>query len=134
MNSGRIISNCLFKYGVHLSISRGLGRRFLGGLHFTTFVINTCSLDRPACDNNVSRNLPAIPTKGSPLTSSDAPGASPMSIIRLVVLPSPGTAFLRDFQSGHFVHTITSEATASRCSFLDNAALSIEGSSQFRFL
>jgi hypothetical protein len=42
-------------------------------------------------------------------------------------LPTPGTAFLRAFQSGHFVQTTTSAATASKGSFLGKAALSQYG-------
>lgn len=122
--SGRMISICLSRYGVQVSISRGLGSRFLGGLHFTTFVMKTCFLENPICNKSASKNLPAVPTKGSPLTSSDTPGASPMNIIRLFGFPMPGTAFLRDFQSGHFVQIMTSEATASRSSFVDKATLS----------
>ena len=119
-----MVSICLSKYGVQVSISRGLGSRFLGGLHFTMFVMKTCSLENPICDKSVSRNLPAVPTKGSPLSSSELPGASPMNIIRLWGFPTPGTAFLRDFQSGHFVQTVTSDATSSRSFFLDKATLS----------
>jgi len=126
---GRMIEICLAKYGVQVSISRGLGWRFPGGLHFTTLVMKTCSLENPICDKSVSSNLPAAPTKGSPLRSSDLPGASPTNIIRPVRLPTPGTAFLRDFQSGHFVQITTSEATASKSSFLDKATLS-----QYRLL
>jgi hypothetical protein len=121
MSSGWMIRICLSRYGVQVSISSGLGSRFFGGLHFTMFVMKTLSLDDFICDNRVSRNLPAVPTKGSPLMSSELPGASPMNMIRLLGLPTPGTAFLRDSHRGHFVQTITSEATASNVSFLGMA-------------
>jgi len=96
-----------------------MGSRFLGGLHLTMLQMNTSFLDKPISESSVSRNFPAAPTKGFPLMSSDCPGASPMKMTGLSELPSPGTAFLRVFQSGHFVQTITSVATASKNSFLD---------------
>jgi len=46
-----------------------------------------------------------------------------MNIIRVSGFPTPGTAFKRDFQRGHLVQTMTSEATTSRSPFLDNTAL-----------
>ena len=105
--------------GVQVSISLGIGSRFSGGLHFTTLVMKTSFLEKPISGNNESRNLPAVPTKGSPLMSSDRPGASPMSITLLSGLPTPGTAFRRFFQRQHFVQTTTSAAMKSRSSLLE---------------
>ena len=83
------------------------------------FVMKTSFLESPIWDSNSSRNLPADPTKGSPLKSSDSPGASPIRSTLLSVLPIPGTAFRRVFQRSHLMHMTTSAATTIRSSLLE---------------
>jgi len=51
-----------------------------------------------------------------------------MNMIWVSGLPSPETAFLRVFQSGHFWQIVTSEEMMSRSSFLDKMV------SSFRFV
>src|SRR5206468_1405011 len=47
-------------------------------------------------------NWPALPTNGSPCTSSSAPGASPTNINGELISPTPNTTFLRDLaRCGH---------------------------------
>ena len=55
---------------MHCCTSFGDGSRFFGGLHFKTFVMKTSFLERFKMAISVSRNFPAAPTKGFPLTSS----------------------------------------------------------------
>lgn len=101
---------CLSRKGVHVWISAGAGSRLFGGRHFRMFPMKTCALETPASVNSVSKNFPAAPTNGLPFTSSQWPGASPISIIFAFGLPSPGTAFLRDLCRGHFVQCVISSA------------------------
>ena len=112
----------LSRYGVHFWISSGKGSRFLGGLHFKMLPMKTLCLANPISDSSVSRNFPAAPTNGFPLMSSQYPGASPITMIWLSGLPSPGTAFLRVFQSSHLRQTMTLAAIASKNSFSDKRA------------
>lgn len=105
---------------MQVSISIGNGSRLAGGLHLTMFVMKTSFLDSPVWDSSSSRNLPADPTKGSPLKSSDSPGASPMRSILVSVLPVPGTAFRRVFERSHLTHITTSAATTIRSSLLES--------------
>src|SRR5216117_1389781 len=52
-------------------------------------------------------NWPALPTNGSPCSSSSAPGASPTNINGESTLPTPNTTFFRDAaRCGHFWQTI----------------------------
>jgi len=106
---------------VQTRISSGDGSRFRGGLHFKTFPIKTLLLETPRMESNESRNFPAIPTNGFPLTSSQYPGASPINIIVAEGFPSPGTGFLRVFQSEHLRQTLTSRAISSKSFLLDNS-------------
>jgi hypothetical protein len=96
--------------------------------------MKTFSLEKRISDSKESRNFPASPTKGFPLTSSQCPGASPINMISAFGLPSPGTAFLRVFQSGHLMQTVTSAAITSRDSFLDKAANPHDLIPQFIFI
>src|SRR5580692_4879358 len=49
-------------------------------------------------------NWPALPTNGSPCSSSSAPGASPTNINCASMLPTPKTTFFRDAaRCGHFM-------------------------------
>src|ERR1039458_4803204 len=41
-------------------------------------------------------NCPALPTNGSPCSSSSAPGASPTNMSCASMLPTPNATFLRD--------------------------------------
>src|SRR5579875_847295 len=95
-------------------ISAALGFLLPGGLHFTTFVMNSSSLLRDASSRASSRSSPALPTKGFPVMSSVLPGASPTSIILALSNPSPGTAFILYLQSPHFVHDLICFANSSR--------------------
>ena len=105
---------------MQVSISIGNGSRLPGGLHLTMFVMKTSFLESPVRDNSSSRNLPADPTKGSPLKSSDSPGASPIKSTLASVLPIPGTAFRRVFHRSHLTHMTTSAATTIRSSLLES--------------
>src|SRR5439155_16131616 len=52
------------------------------------------------------RSCPALPTNGSPCSSSSAPGASPTNISGESIAPTPNTTFFRDAaRCGHFRHT-----------------------------
>src|SRR2546427_13046207 len=52
-------------------------------------------------------NCPALPTNGSPCSSSSAPGASPTNINGESMAPTPNTTFFRDAaRCGHFWQTI----------------------------
>src|SRR5579871_6224871 len=61
----------------------------------------------------LSSSFPDSPTKGRPVASSVAPGASPTHTSPAVGEPSPGTGFVADRPSGQRVHPATSRATAS---------------------
>src|SRR5439155_5175507 len=53
--------------------------------------------------DNFCQQLSALPTKGSPCSSSSAPGASPMNISCAFGSPTPKTTFLREeARCGHF--------------------------------
>lgn len=110
---GPIASNWARRYLWQARISSLLGTRFEGGLHFTTFVMKTSDLDRPASPRSSSRNRPAAPTKGLPWRSSFAPGASPTRTIHPGG-PSPGTGHLRPSESRQEVHRDTSAAISAR--------------------
>src|ERR1700687_675220 len=74
---GRNSSSCRLRYGEHASASLGIGSRFIGGRHLSTFVMYTSDRLSPIRDSRVSSSLPAAPTNGSPCRSSLKPGASP---------------------------------------------------------
>jgi len=60
-------------------------------------------------------NFPALPTKGSPNSSSSAPGASPTNINCASMLPTPNTTFLRDTaRCGHFTHASARSRSAAK--------------------
>ena len=61
-----------------MDTSSGNGSLLFGGLHLTTLVIKTLSLFSLIDPSISSKNLPAAPTKGSPILSSAAPGPSPI--------------------------------------------------------
>ena len=61
------------------------------------------------------RSCPAGPTKGSPCSSSSAPGASPTNIKSAEGLPAPNTTPLREATRwGHFVQTSAASRSAVR--------------------
>ena len=67
-------------------ISAGFGFRFpdspagMSGRHFKTFAMKISSRSNPIAWIIFVRSCPALPTKGSPCTSSFSPGASPTTI------------------------------------------------------
>src|SRR5215831_11725017 len=64
----------------------------------------------PRAASMLSSNRPAWPTKGSPLASSSAPGASPTKSHCACASPTPGTDLLRVLHKPHAVHASTSRA------------------------
>src|SRR5919198_2213522 len=104
---------CLSRYGLHATASSSSGTLLFGGLHFTTFVMNTCDLSMPAFSSRLSRTLPAAPTNGLPFSSSLLPGASPTNIILAESCPSPGTAFFLVLASLHSGQPLTSASIFS---------------------
>src|SRR2546427_1480232 len=79
-------------------------RRLPLGSHLkclTRLVTYTTRRSIPAFSSEVSRILPAGPTKGLPSRSSRSPGCSPTSITRARKGPSPKTVWLPRFQRSH---------------------------------
>src|SRR5688572_30500459 len=115
---GFISAICLSRYGLQAAASSSSGTLLFGGLHFTTFVMNTCDLSMPAFCNRSSRILPAAPANGLPFSSSFLPGASPTNIILAASWPSPGTAFflvLASLQSGQPLTSAAIFSSESSC-------------------
>ena len=64
-------------------------------------------------------NWPALPTNGSPCSSSSAPGASPMNMSCASMLPTPNTTFLRDdARCGHLTHASARSRNAAKAAAL----------------
>ena len=95
ISSGSTIAIWRSRKGVQAAISSGWGSRFPGGRHLTTLAMWTVSRESPAAPSNWSRKRPAGPTKGTPCSSSRAPGASPMHITSAGAGPTPGTVWVR---------------------------------------
>jgi len=83
------------------------------GKHFTTEVMYTFLRSILARSSISSRNFPALPTNGFPVSSSFLPGACPMSMILAGQGPSPGTACFLPLQSLHSKHLRTRAAIRS---------------------
>ena len=81
----------LNKNGSQASTSSASGFLLFGGLHFTTLQIKTSFLVRPIASIIFVRSFPALPTKGSPCSSSSLPGPSPTNTSLAFGLPSPKT-------------------------------------------
>ena len=92
---GRITSTCRIRKGEQVSISSRSGARFCGGRHFTTLAMYTSSRRSPMAAIMLLSSCPARPTKGSPCSSSSAPGPSPINMISARGFPTPKTMFLR---------------------------------------
>ena len=103
---GRIILICLNSSSfVHVSLSFGRGFLLFGGLHFTTFVINTSSLERSIASSTFVKSCPDLPTNGLHSSSSFCPGPSPINMSLAFGFPSPKTIFfLPSDPSGHIRH------------------------------
>src|SRR5688572_25000331 len=119
---GFISAICLSRYGLQAAASSSSGTLLFGGLHLTTFVMNTCDLSMPAFCSRSSSILPAAPTNGLPFSSSLLPGASPTNIILAASWPSPATAFFLVLASLHSGQPLTSAATFSSESSCFSAA------------
>ena len=92
ISAGRCRTICCASQGRQAAISVRLGLRLPGGRHLITLAMyKSRSLSRPAAASSCSSSLPARPTKGWPLASSSAPGASPISSSRACGLPRPTT-------------------------------------------
>ena len=64
-------------------------------------------------------NWPALPTNGSPCSSSSAPGASPMNMSSALMFPTPNTTFLRDeARCGHFTQAIARSRNSANAAVL----------------
>ena len=64
-------------------------------------------------------NWPALPTNGSPCSSSSAPGASPTNMSCASMLPTPNTTFLRDdARCGHFTQASARSRKAANAAAL----------------
>src|SRR5437867_9274604 len=60
------------------------------------------------------KSCPALPTNGSPCSSSSAPGASPTNISGECRSPTPNTTFFRDAaRCGHFRQTVARASTST---------------------
>lgn len=90
-----------------------MGVLFPGGLHLRMFPMKTSFLENPIAFIILVRSSPALPTKGFPVASSVAPGASPTKKSFAKGFPSPGTVFFLLFQRGHFLHAEISSAISS---------------------
>src|SRR5215472_1217817 len=78
-----------------------------------TFVICTPVRSSPIAASMRSRSCPARPTKGSPIRSSSAPGASPMNMTGAAGLPSINTVLVAVFFNGQSSKAATSAANSS---------------------
>src|ERR1700740_2568793 len=64
-------------------------------------------------------SCPALPTNGSPCSSSSAPGASPTNMSGESMLPTPKTTFLREeARCEHLTHAITRARNAANAAAL----------------
>ena len=81
-----------------------------------TLVISTPCRSKPIAASMRSRSWPARPTKGRPIRSSSAPGASPMIIKGAAGLPSAKTVFVAVRFNGQASNSATSAASASTVS------------------
>ena len=111
---GWIKSICSCRYGMHvchfLAASacdcRGLAGR-VGPAFQNVRDINRLARESPVAWIIFVSNCPALPTNGSPCSSSSAPGASPTNISGASMLPTPNTTFLRDAaRCGHLTQAI----------------------------
>ena len=64
-------------------------------------------------------NCPALPTNGSPCSSSSAPGASPTNISDASMLPTPNTTDFRELAKlGHFTQASTRVCNSAKAATL----------------
>jgi hypothetical protein len=68
---------------------------------------------KPVAVRMPSNNLPADPTKGSPCSSSSAPGPSPTKSQGALAWPTPSTACLRSLHKAHALQSRVAVASAS---------------------
>ena len=73
----------------------------------------------PSAASMLSSSLPAWPTKGSPLTSSSAPGPSPTNSQSGFRSPTPSTACLRCWNSGQALQAATPAARSGQFQRVD---------------
>src|SRR4051812_38700419 len=62
----------------------------------------------------LSRNLPDLPTKGSPWRSSCSPGPSPTKTRSASGLPTPNTTWVRPLDRGQRAHTRACSCCSTR--------------------
>ena len=111
--NGLISSTWRSIHGAQLAISPACGVRFFGGRHLTTLVIATVARDRPTPSSTPSKSWPDLPTKGSPVSSSWAPGASPTTrtLAPLGWWPTTTVARVADSPS-HRTHDCAADTSA----------------------
>src|SRR5712692_1165808 len=114
MNLGLRSSICLYRWGVHASISEICGSRLFGGRHLRMLQMYTSSRFIPTASIILFNNCPAFPTNGSPWASSSAPGASPINMTSARGLPTPKTKFVRVYPSAHFTQVQIALLSSSR--------------------
>ena len=84
-----------------MAISPVVGLRFPGGRQKTVLEIRYFVRSSPMEASIRSSNCPLGPTKGMPLRSSSAPGASPMKMMGACGLPSAKTRWVAVFFNPH---------------------------------
>ena len=112
--------------GQQVACSFLVGVRFFGGRQRTTLVMVSESLGSPSSSVTMRRSsVPDRPTKGTPVSSSLAPGASPTINSPLLPSPMPMTGCRLVAWSPHAVQALMSEMSSGGAGMLAVISLSL---------